>query len=136
MLDTTRFYIDGRWRAPQGAEQLGVFNPATEEEIARISLGSAADVDRAAQAARRAFTSYAETGREERLGYLRGIVDGFRRRLPVRWKDQPRHEVHHLGHPGEGGIGPTLCTGRRSVARAGGHHVRWDNSASTASASA
>jgi aldehyde dehydrogenase (NAD+) len=82
MLDTTRFYIDGQWVTPLGTEQLGVFNPATEEEVARIVLGSAGDVDRAARAARKAFAAYAETSREERLGYLHRIVEGFRRRLP------------------------------------------------------
>ncbi len=82
MLDTTKFYIDGAWVTPEGAEQLGVVNPATEEEFARIVLGSAADVDRAARAARRAFPAYAETSREQRLEYLRRIVDGFRRKMP------------------------------------------------------
>ncbi len=82
MLDTTRFYIDGQWVKPEGREQLGIFNPATEEEVARISLGTTEDVDRAARAARRAFAAYADTSREERLGYLHRIVEGFRRRLP------------------------------------------------------
>jgi aldehyde dehydrogenase (NAD+) len=81
MLDTTRFYIDGAWVEPLGQERSGIVNPATEEEFARIALGTAADVDRAARAARRAFASYSETGREERLGYLQRIVEGFRRRL-------------------------------------------------------
>src|SRR5690606_35026132 len=67
---------------PDGNEELGVFNPATEEEIARIRLGSAADVDRAAKAARRAFATYCESSREERLGHLHRIVDGIRRKLP------------------------------------------------------
>src|SRR5690606_14375969 len=82
MRDTTRFYIDGAWVAPASAGELGVFNPATEEEIARIGLGSAEDVERAARAARRAFAAYSHTSREERLGYLHRIVAGFRRRLP------------------------------------------------------
>lgn len=82
MRDTTHFYIDGSWVSPDKAELIAVANPATEEEIARISLGTAAHVDRAARAARRAFASYSATSREERLGYLRRIVEGFRARLP------------------------------------------------------
>ena len=95
MADTSSFYIDGAWRQPQGARQLGVANPATEEEIARISLGTAADVDRAAQAARRAFPSFAETSRDQRLGYLHRIVEGFRRRLP----EMARMMTQEMGAP-------------------------------------
>ena len=82
MRYTTHFYIDGSWVSPDKAQLLAVANPATEEEIARSSLGPAAEVDRAARAARRAFASYSVTSREERLGYLRRIAEGFRARLP------------------------------------------------------
>jgi len=77
-----KFYIDGKWVDPAVPTTLGVVNPATEENFARISLGSAADVDRAAAAARRAFAFYAETSVAQRLGWLNGIIDGFRARLP------------------------------------------------------
>ena len=82
MRDTTKFYIDGCWVTPAAGERLAIENPATEEQFAEIVLGSAADVDRAVQAARRAFASWSETSREERSGCLRRIAEGFRRRLP------------------------------------------------------
>jgi aldehyde dehydrogenase (NAD+) len=81
-MDRLKFYIDGSWVDPATPSTLSVVNPATEESFARISLGSAADVDRAALAARRAFPGYAETSVEQRLFWLRGIIDGFRARLP------------------------------------------------------
>lgn len=81
-MDRLQFYIDGAWVDPDASKTLGVVNPATEETFARISLGSSADVDRAAMAARRAFTSYSQTTVDQRLGWLRGIIDGFRARLP------------------------------------------------------
>ena len=81
-MDRLNFYIDGDWVAPAGTGTVGVTNPATEETIARISLGSAVDVDRAAAAARRAFATYCETSVEQRQFWLRGIIDGFRARLP------------------------------------------------------
>ncbi|MGB3336853.1 MAG: aldehyde dehydrogenase family protein [Devosia sp.] len=81
-MDRLKFYIDGAWVDPAVPSTLGVINPATEESFARISLGSAADVDRAAKAARRAFATYSDTSVEQRLGWLRGIIDGFRARLP------------------------------------------------------
>jgi len=41
MKDCRQFYIDGKWVAPTKANDLAVTNPATEETIATISLGSA-----------------------------------------------------------------------------------------------
>ncbi|MFT8246528.1 aldehyde dehydrogenase family protein [Roseomonas sp. BN140053] len=81
-MDTLKFYIDGSWVDPAAPSALGVENPATEEVFARISLGSAGDVDRAVAAARRAFETYSLTSVEERLGYLNRIIAGFRARLP------------------------------------------------------
>ncbi len=81
-MDALDFYIGGRWVRPGVARTLAVTNPATEEEIGRISLGSPADVDAAVAAARRAFLAYAETTREERLAWLQRIIEGFRARLP------------------------------------------------------
>jgi aldehyde dehydrogenase (NAD+) len=57
-----------------------VINPATEEPIARIAMGSAADVDRAVAAARSAFDAYSRTSREERLALLRSIAEVYQRR--------------------------------------------------------
>ncbi|WP_117195603.1 aldehyde dehydrogenase family protein [Rhizobium terrae] len=81
-MDKLKFYIDGAWVEPAEPRTLGIVNPATEETFARISLGSAADVDRAAKAARRAFPIYADSSVERRLSYLNRIIDGFRARLP------------------------------------------------------
>ena len=61
MLDDTRFYIDGAWRDRPDAQRIPVTNPATEEVIGHIAAGSAADVDLAVAAARRAFGSFSQT---------------------------------------------------------------------------
>jgi aldehyde dehydrogenase (NAD+) len=81
-MDKLQFYIDGAWVDPAIPKTLDVVNPATEKSFARISLGSRVDVDHAAQAARRAFAPYSQTTVEERLGWLRRIIEGFRARLP------------------------------------------------------
>ena len=49
--------IDGRWQSAQDGETFEVFNPATEEVLARVADCKKADVDRAVAAARRAFDS-------------------------------------------------------------------------------
>ncbi|NML43873.1 aldehyde dehydrogenase family protein [Ramlibacter sp. G-1-2-2] len=82
MMQALQFYIDGAWVAPAVPATLGVVNPATEETFAQISLGSRQDVDRAVQAARRAFDAYAGTSVGLRIAWLQAIIDGFRARLP------------------------------------------------------
>ncbi len=81
-METLKFYIDGAWVDPALPSSLGVVNPATEETFAQISMGSRHDVDRAATAARRAFATWSEVSVEERLSYLRKIIEGFKARLP------------------------------------------------------
>jgi aldehyde dehydrogenase (NAD+) len=77
MKDCRQLYIDGKWVAPTKPNDYKVVNPATEESIAVISLGSAADVDKAVAAAKKAFASYSETSREERLALIQRIVDVY-----------------------------------------------------------
>ncbi len=80
MLDKLQFYIDGRWVDPVEPRTLDVVNPATEDVIGRISLGSAADVDAAVAAAARAFESYSRTTRTERMELLQSIIDVLKKR--------------------------------------------------------
>ena len=80
MRDMLKFYIDGKWVDPVEPRTLDVINPATEEVCGRISLGSAADVDRAVAAAVGAFTAYSQTSRRERIDLLQAILDVFSRR--------------------------------------------------------
>jgi aldehyde dehydrogenase (NAD+) len=74
MRDYLKFYIDGAWVDPVEPRTIEVVDPATEAAAGRISLGTAADVDRAAHAARRAFGSWSLTSREERLELLQNIL--------------------------------------------------------------
>lgn len=76
----SKFYIGGQWVAPAEARQFQVINPATEEVAGVISLGAAADVDRAVAAARRAFDSFSQTSREERRALLQSILKIYKKR--------------------------------------------------------
>ncbi|HEY1124544.1 MAG TPA: aldehyde dehydrogenase family protein [Sphingobium sp.] len=75
MLDDMRFYLDGAWVDRTNATAIPVYNPATEEVIGRVAAGSAADVDLAVAAARRAFASFSQTSVDERLALLIRIKD-------------------------------------------------------------
>ena len=80
MLDKRKFFIDGQWVDPISATDLDVINPATEEAIAVISMGSEADVDAAVKAANKAFVGYAKTTKVERLDLLESILAVYKTR--------------------------------------------------------
>jgi aldehyde dehydrogenase (NAD+) len=81
--DRLKFYIDGAWVDPIESRLCSVIDPSTEEEIGRIALGGSKDVDRAVQAARRAFESYSRTSPKERLELLRSIMASYQKRYEV-----------------------------------------------------
>src|SRR6201995_654958 len=80
MRESLKFYIDGRWVEPVQPNAFDVENPATEQVSGQISLGSAADVDVAVKAARRAFTSYSPRPRDPRLDLLEAILVEYNKR--------------------------------------------------------
>jgi aldehyde dehydrogenase (NAD+) len=81
MVHRMQFYIDGAWVDPVTPKSRPVVNPATEQPMYEIALGSAADVDRAVAAARRAFETYSQTSREERVALLTRIVEVYKSRM-------------------------------------------------------
>jgi aldehyde dehydrogenase (NAD+) len=81
MREHLKFYIDGQWVDPVTPRAHDVINPATEESIARISLGSSADVDKAVAAAKRAFETFSQTSMEYRLELLQKIMAAYQARM-------------------------------------------------------
>lgn len=71
------FYIDGRFVTTDGRARRDVINPATEEVAGTIAMGTAEDVDLAVKAARRAFATYSQSSREERLTLFRRVLSIF-----------------------------------------------------------
>lgn len=80
MREYLKFYIDGQWVDPITPKSAEVINPATEAVSGVISLGSAADIDKAVAAARRAFATWGETSVKERLDLLEAIQAEYLRR--------------------------------------------------------
>ncbi len=73
-------YINGTWVPSAGEGSLEVTNSATEEVIASVPNGAAADVDAAVAAARAAFPGWSALPKEERAGYLMKIHAGLEAR--------------------------------------------------------
>ncbi|MBX7433837.1 aldehyde dehydrogenase family protein [Mycobacterium sp. Y57] len=80
MREYLKFYIDGQWVDPVEPKTLDVDNPTTEQVSGRIALGTAADVDKAVKAARKAFGTWSQTSREERLDVLQAIQVEYQKR--------------------------------------------------------
>ncbi len=95
MSDYLKFYIDGAWVDPVEPATIDVINPATEQAFARISAGSAADVDRAVAAARRAFDEYSQWSVEQRLELMHRI----REQYEVRREDLAQATSAEMGSP-------------------------------------
>jgi aldehyde dehydrogenase (NAD+) len=82
VLDKKQFYIGGTWVAPLAVRELRVIDPSTEEPCAVISIGEAADADRAIEAARSAFEAWSRTAQAERLRLVERLLDIYKRRAP------------------------------------------------------
>lgn len=114
MRQYLKFYIGGEWVAPVELKTLDVINPATEKVAGKIALGSAADVDKAVKAARRAFASWSLSSREERLNLLKRILDEYQKRM----KDLAAAITEEMGAPASlaGGFQVGLGVGHLNTA--------------------
>ena len=114
MRELLQHYIDGKWVDSEGGQRREVINPATEEPCAVISIGTQADVDKAVAAAKRAFKTWSQTTREERLAVLNRIVEEYKKRgadLAVAMAEEMGAPVSFAGTAQVGaGIGGFLGT--------------------------
>jgi aldehyde dehydrogenase (NAD+) len=81
MVNRMQFYIDGAWVDPVVKKSTPVVNPATEDAMYEVALGSKADLDKAVAAAKRAFLTYSQTSREERVALLEKIIEVYKGRM-------------------------------------------------------
>ncbi|MCV7130382.1 aldehyde dehydrogenase family protein [Mycolicibacterium vanbaalenii] len=108
MREYLKHYIDGRrWVDPVRPNALEVDNPTTEEISGRIALGSSADVDLAVTAARRAFATWSQTTREERLELLGAIMAEYQKRAG----DLAEAVTEEMGAPAGLASGPQVNLG-------------------------
>jgi aldehyde dehydrogenase (NAD+) len=73
-------YVGGEWIRPEGTQTATVVNASTEAPLATVTLGTAADVDRAVAAARAAFDGWSATPMEERARLCALIAAGLEER--------------------------------------------------------
>ena len=95
MENKKNFYIDGKWVAPKGKEEIKVINPATEENCAVISLGNKVDVDLAVSSAKRAYSSWSFSTKDERIKLLEKLYENYKKR----WADIAEAITTEMGAP-------------------------------------
>ncbi len=89
------FFIGGAWVAATGRAPIPVVNPATEQQIATVPAGDAADVDAAVRAARAAFEGWSITTVTERARLLAATADA----LSARKEEVARLICTEMGTP-------------------------------------
>ena len=95
MENKKHFYIDGKCVSPISKEEIKVISPATEEECAVISLGNKEDVDLAVNAAKKAYSSWAFSPKEERILLLEKLYENYKKR----WADIANAITVEMGAP-------------------------------------
>ncbi len=95
MENKKNFYIDGKWVTPKSKEEIKVINPATEESCAVISLGNKEDVDFAVSSAKKAYSSWSFSAKEERINLLEKLYENYKKR----WTDIAEAITTEMGAP-------------------------------------
>ncbi|HVA22519.1 MAG TPA: aminobutyraldehyde dehydrogenase [Candidatus Micrarchaeia archaeon] len=88
-------FVGGRWVESLDGQSMAVVNPATNEPITLAPRGSARDVDRAVEAAKRALPAWLDTTPKDRSDRLRRLAD----RLADRASEFVRLESLNVGKP-------------------------------------
>ncbi|MDB2355421.1 aldehyde dehydrogenase family protein [Gammaproteobacteria bacterium] len=80
MKEKLQFYINGAWVESHSSERIEVINPANEELVGHVTAGTAADIDKAVQAANEAFKTYQDTSKDDRIEILNNIITEYENR--------------------------------------------------------
>ena len=81
MNNELKFYINGSWIEPNSIEQIEVLNPATEEVLGNITAGTKEDVDIAVEAASKAFQTYSNFSKDQKIAIFESIIKEYEARL-------------------------------------------------------
>ena len=95
MIEKKNFYINGQWIEPKNQKNLEVIDPSSEKACAVISLGDKEDVNLAVTAAKKAFSNWGFTSKEERLKYLEKLYELYKKR----WNDISEAITLEMGAP-------------------------------------
>ena len=95
MENKKKFYIDGKWVDPKSDKEINVINPATEDTCAIVSLGNKDDINEAVGAAKKAYSSWAFSSKDERIKLLEKLYENYKKR----WADIANAITTEMGAP-------------------------------------
>ena len=95
MIDKKKFYINGEWVNPINQQSLDVIDPSTEKSCATISLGGKEDVNKAVNAAKKAYETWGFSSKEERIKLLENLYVLYKKR----WADIANAITMEMGAP-------------------------------------
>ena len=81
MKDKLDFYINGAWVQSSSNEKIEVINPANEEIIGHVTAGTKEDIDSAVNAASKAFVTFSNSSKEERIDLLEKVIKEYENRM-------------------------------------------------------
>jgi acyl-CoA reductase-like NAD-dependent aldehyde dehydrogenase len=77
-MKSQKLWIGGKWVDAESGKTFAVLNPSTEKELGRVALGGKADVDKAVQAAVKAFPVWSKMLQSERARLVSKFTDTIR----------------------------------------------------------
>lgn len=92
MDDPIGMYIGGVWRLAKGGATAAIVDPATEEEVGRLSMASPADIDDALEAARRGFAVWRQMAVAERCRLIALVGQLMRDRVDTMGRELTMEE--------------------------------------------
>ena len=95
MENKKKFYINGKWVDPKSDKEINVINPATEDTCAIVSLGNKDDINEAVGAAKKAYSSWAFSSKDERIKLLEKLYENYKKR----WADIANAITTEMGAP-------------------------------------
>ena len=95
MIDKRKFYINGIWTKQIEKNDFEVINPSNEEPYAVISLGTKQDVDNAVEAAKRAFFTWSQTKKKEKIILLENLLEIYK----SKWDEITQTMSEEMGAP-------------------------------------
>ena len=95
MIDKRKFYINGKWINPIIKNDFEVINPSNEKSYAFISLGSKKDVDLAVNAAKKAFVTWSQVDKKEKISLLENLLKIYK----SRWDEITQTMSEEMGAP-------------------------------------
>lgn len=96
-MESFRMWIGGKWLDADSRKSYAVINPATEENVAMVPMAAESDVNKAVEAARRAFPIWSRKTQAERSMTVRKIAQAIKNNIP----DLVRLDVLEHGTPGK-----------------------------------